>query len=284
MIKIAFIGATGRLAPVVINEMIANGIFVRALVRNRKKAMKLLPTSVEIGQANLEDADALKKGLNGMDYVYLNLSTESPDNTFQPELDGVKNIIQACKQNSIKRIFKISGLGAFRKDFSQGKTIFANEIRSKGQELIKGSGVPCTFFHPSWFMESLEMMFQKGNKLNGFKPFRYPLHWIAGKDYAKMVVQAIKLNTAENKDYVMQGPEAISMHDALVRYSRTFSPPLKISETPIGLIKLIGLVVPKFKIIGMMGEYFKDFKEEFIADQTWSELGKPTLTIETFRK
>ena len=34
----------------------------------------------------------------------------------------------------------------------------------------------------------------------------------------------------------------------------------------------------------MMGEYFKDFKEEFIANQTWSELGRPTLTIETFRK
>jgi hypothetical protein len=34
----------------------------------------------------------------------------------------------------------------------------------------------------------------------------------------------------------------------------------------------------------MMGEYFKDFKEEFIADQTWKEIGRPTLTIETFRK
>jgi hypothetical protein len=99
-----------------------------------------------------------------------------------------------------------------------------------------------------------------------------------------MVVKAMKENTAENKDYVMQGPEAITMHDALERYSRTFSPNLKISETPIGLIKFLGIFVPKFKIIGMMGEYFKDFKEEFIAEQTWSELGRPKITIETFRK
>ncbi len=33
-----------------------------------------------------------------------------------------------------------------------------------------------------------------------------------------------------------------------------------------------------------MGEYFKDFKEEFIAEETWSAIGKPTRTIETFKK
>jgi uncharacterized protein YbjT (DUF2867 family) len=284
MIRIAFIGATGRLAPVVINEMINNGMYVRALVRNRNKAMKLLPNSVEIADANLEDVNALVSGLNGIDYVYLNLSTESPDSTFQPELDGVSNIIKACKQCGIKRIFKISGLGAFRKDFAQGKTIFVNEIRIKGQELIRSSGIPYTFFHPSWFMETLEFMFQQGNNIKGFKPINHPIHWIAGKDYSRMVINAIKNKSIENKDYIMQGPESITMHDALVRFSMTFSPPLKVSETPIQLIKIIGLFIPKYKIIGMMGEYFTDFKEEFIADQTWKEIGRPILTIETYRK
>jgi len=230
MIRIAFIGATGRLAPVVINEMINNGMYVRALVRNRNKAMKLLPNSVEIADANLEDVNALVSGLNGIDYVYLNLSTESPDSTFQPELDGVSNIIKACKQCGIKRIFKISGLGAFRKDFAQGKTIFVNEIRIKGQELIRSSGIPYTFFHPSWFMETLEFMFQKGNKIKGFKPIKHPIHWIAGKDYSRMVINAIKNKSIENKDYIMQGPESITMHDALVRFSMTFHHPLRFQK------------------------------------------------------
>jgi uncharacterized protein YbjT (DUF2867 family) len=281
---LAVIGATGRLAPMVIKEMVDNDIFVRALVRNKEKASKLLPTSVEIVTADLEDVNSLINGLKDIEYIYLNLSTEYPNSKFQPEFDGIKNILKACERNGIKRLFKISGLGAFRKDFAQGKTIFVNEIRIKGHNLIIQSGIPYSFFHPSWFMESLELMFQKGNKINGFKPIKHPIHWIAGKDYAKMVVKAITTNTMMNKDYVMQGSEAITMHEALVRYSKTFSPNLKVSETPIGLIKFIGIFVPKFKIIGMMGEYFKDFKEEFIADQTWSELGRPILTIETFRK
>jgi hypothetical protein len=52
----------------------------------------------------------------------------------------------------------------------------------------------------------------------------------------------------------------------------------------IGIIKFLGIFIPNFKIIGMMGEYFKDFKEEFIAEETWSAIGKPTRTIETFKK
>jgi uncharacterized protein YbjT (DUF2867 family) len=184
MKRLAVIGATGRLAPMVIKEMVDNDIYVRALVRNKEKASKLLPTSVEIVTADLEDVKSLINGLNNIDYIYLNLSTEYPNSKFQPEFDGIKNILKACEQNGIKRIFKISGLGAFRKDFAQGKKIFANEIRIKGHDLIMQSGVAYTFFHPSWFMESLELMFQKGNKLNGFKPIKHPIHWIAGKDYA----------------------------------------------------------------------------------------------------
>ncbi|MBD2769400.1 NAD(P)H-binding protein [Hymenobacter sp. BT664] len=283
MKNIAVIGATGNLAPLVIRQLVADGFAVKALVRDVVKAKRLLPAQVELVRADLEQVDSLVKGLQGVEAVYLNLSTATPNARFQPELDGVKNIIEACQRNRVARIFKISGLGAYRRDFAPGKTIFVNEIRGKGHELVKASGIAYSFFHPSWFMESLEFMFHKGSALKGFKPIRHPLYWIAGKDYARMVSKAMASNAEGNKDYVMQGPEAVTMHEALVRYSRLFRPVLKVSEFPIRLIKAIGIVVPQFKLLGMMGDYFQDFKEEFIAEETWAELGRPERTIETFR-
>jgi uncharacterized protein YbjT (DUF2867 family) len=281
--KVAVIGATGRLAPMVINEMIKNGITVKALVRNKEKAASVLHSGVNLVQADIEDVQSLVNGLKDIDYVYLNLSTNFQNSKFQPEYDGIRNILTACEQNNVKRIFKISGLGAYRKDFAQGKTIFVNEIRIKGHELMKNSKIPYTLFHATWFMESLPLMFQQGNKLNAFKPINHPLYWIAGKDYAKMVVKAILQNMEGNKDYVIQGKEAITMHDALERYAQTFSPALKVAEAPIGLLKFLGFFIPKIKVAAMMGEYFKDFKEELVAEETWRELGKPTHTLETFR-
>lgn len=281
--KIAIIGATGRLAPLVVDALVQKGYAVKMVVRNIEKASAIYNNTIEVAKADLTNKEEIKNVITDCNAVYLNLSTELPDAPFQPEWQGVENIVWACKQTGIEHIFKISGLGAYRKDFANGKTIFVNEIRIKGHELIKQSGIPYTFFHPSWFMESLELMFKKGNKLNAFKPIHYPLHWIAGKDYAQMVVKAIELDETKNYDYVMQGPEAITMHDALVRFSKTYEPNLKLSETPIGLIQFLGLFNQKLKIIGMMGEYFKNFKEKLIAQPTWERLGKPTLTIETFK-
>jgi len=92
MLKAAVIGATGRLAPVVINEMIANGFMVKALVRNTEKAAKMLPKDLELIKSDPEDVHSLIIGLKGINNVYLNLSTDHPKSEFQPEFDGVRNI------------------------------------------------------------------------------------------------------------------------------------------------------------------------------------------------
>jgi uncharacterized protein YbjT (DUF2867 family) len=284
MKHVAIVGATGKLAPVVIEALLQQGFQLRALVRNPQKAQDILPPAVEILEADLQDIDSLRRGLEGMDYLYLNLSTPTPDASFQPEYDGIRNLLAACEGLPIERIFKISGLGAFRPDFAKGKTFFANEIRNQGHELLKASGIPYTLFHPSWFMDGLEMMFKQGEVVNGFKPIKHPIYWIAGRDYAWMVAQAMLAPRPGNHDYAVQGPEAVSMHDALLRFSQTYDPPLKVRETPIGMLKFMGLFSKTFKMLGLMGDYFRDFEEKFVAQSTWDELYKPSIRIEDFRE
>lgn len=280
--KIAVIGATGRLAGPVVNEL-AKHYEVTAVVRNLEKA-KSLPPGVRVVQADLQDVEGLKKALQGQEHLYLNLNTERPDAPFQPEYDGVANILEAVQGGGVRRIFKISGLGAYRPDFAVGKRYFANEVREKGHELIRKSGIAWTFFHPSWFMESLELMMRRGDTLNGFKPLPHPFHWIAGADYARMVARAVELNTGGNRDYAIQGPETLTMSEALHRYARCFSPVLKVRETPVGMLKFLGLFIPQLKAVGQMGDYFSTFQESFIGGPAWEELGKPGMRIEDFAK
>lgn len=284
--KIAFIGATGNLSPNVYREMLGKGLSVKALVRNSDKELQRVsfPKEMEIVKADLSNVDSLLKAFEGEDAVYMNLSTKYPNAPFQPELDGVRNVIEAAKKTNVKRIFQISAIPAIHPETTKGKKIYVNEIRIKGHQLIRESGIPHTFFHCSWFMESLDVLMRKGNKVQGFKPVNYPMYWIAGKDYARMVVNAILKSPNIETDYVMQGNEALTMKEAIHRYAKSFTPPLKIQIAPVWLLKMMGWFNRELKLFAEFAAYFEHYEEQFFAESTWKALGEPQFSIETFNK
>jgi hypothetical protein len=53
-------------------------------------------------------------------------------------------------------------------------------------------------------------------------------------------------------------------------------------KAPLGMLKLAGRVSPKtwygYKIVTALNNY----PEQFEAEQTWNELGKPTITLATY--
>lgn len=288
MIKnIAFIGATGNLAPFAYNELLKKGINIRALVRNPEKVRNnaSFPQEIEVVKADLNNVASLLKGFKGMDAIYLNLSTTSADAEFQPEVDGVKNVLIAAKQTGIKRIFHVSAITVVYPEFAQGKDVFANKIRKQGYKLLNESGIPATFFHLSWIMDLMEYGMHKGNKLQGFASPKRPFYWLAGKDLGKMIANAVEANAAhnENKDYIMQGKEPILFKDAMNRYAKTFSPNLKVELAPTWMLRAIGWFNKEVKTVAQVADFFSTYQEEFRAEQTWAELGEPTRTIENFR-
>ena len=285
--NIAFIGATGNLAPFTYNEFIKEGIHIKALIRNISKVKQNpnFPSEIEIIEGDLSNLDALRALTKDVDAIFLNLSTLDENATFQPEIHGIKNIIQVAKENGIRRIFHTSAVTAAFPEFAQGADLFINTIRKKGYNLLKDSGIPCTFFHCSWIMDTIEFAMRKGNAVQAFKPINNPMYWLAGKDLGRMISKAITTSNHDlTKDYIMQGKEAITFEDALNRFANTHNPKLKVELAPIWLLKIIGLFNKDAKLASQVGAFFKNFKEEFRAEQTWKELGEPVYTIENFMK
>ncbi|BDS13759.1 SDR family oxidoreductase [Aureispira anguillae] len=283
--KIAFIGVTGNLAPFVYKELIKQGIIIKALVRNLDKVKKIpnFPKEIQIIQGDLSNLDDLRELFSDTDAVYLNLSTSNSEALFQPEIDGIKNVIKVAKEKDINRIFHVSAVTAAYPEFAQGAELFINDIRKVGYHLLKESNIPCTFFHCSWIMDTIEFSMRKGNTLQGFKSIRYPIFWLAGKDLGKMIMNAVKQSDHSlTKDYIMQGKEAITFKEALKRYSSTYSPNLKVQLAPIWLLKTIGLFNKEARLAAQMASFFSNYKEEFKAKQTWKELGEPIHNIENF--
>lgn len=283
--KIAFIGVTGNLAPFVYKELIKEGIAIKALVRNLNKVQKIpdFPKEIEVIEGDLNNLDKLRTLFTDVDAVYLNLSTSNPKAAFQPEIDGIKHVIKVAKEKNINRIFHVSAVTAAYPEFAQGAELAINDIRKIGYRLLKESGIPSTFFHCSWIMDTIEFSMRKEDTLQGFKSIRYPMYWLAGKDLGKMIVNAVKQSNHNlTKDYIMQGPEAMTFDEALHRYANTHTPKLSVQLAPVWLLKTIGLFNKEARLAAKIAAFFSNYKEEFRAEQTWEELGKPIYSIENF--
>lgn len=283
--KIAVIGATGRLGAPVVAEL-AKTFQVRAIVRSPEKAAKMLPPNVEIVAGDLRDIESLRAGLVGMDAIYLNLATETADLNlpFYEEREGVANLIAAARGLDIQYIAKIGALGAYPPALENiGNNMVPNLIRMQGHEIIASSGIPHTFFAPTHFMELLPNMIDK-HALQWIGNTKVKVYWISVVDYARQVVKAFQNHGTMPEHCPVQGPEPISVRQAMERFVRTYDPTLKIRVAPLWVMKVIGLFNERMKFVSHLFEYFGNHEDPFYAAKTWQDLGKPTTTLEMFAR
>lgn len=282
--KIAFIGATGKLAVPVLKLLAQKGFTIRAIVRDIEKAKRLLPSNVELVEGNLKNADSINKGLKDMDAVYINLATETSNLNlpFYEEREGVKTIVEAAKANQLKHIFKIGALGAYpQANHITTEMVVPNRIRLQGQNFIEQSDINYTVFDPTMFTDNIPNQI-KGKAIQWIGNAEVKFYWITANDYAKQVLNAINNPLSINKHYPIQGPEALTPQEAFKQFIDNYDKMLTVKSFPIWMVKAMGLFIPKMKFMGHMFSYFGKTPDPFYAEETWAELGKPTTTIKQF--
>ena len=279
--KIGIVGATGRLAQPVIQQLLWHGYQVRALVRDLEKAKKQLPVSIELVQGDVTDPTSLIRAFKGADYVYINLSSDDviPNQSFYVEREGIKNIVDACQLTDVQQILKISALGAY--PFSEhDHDILQNQIRRQGHVFIEQSGIPFTIFHPTWFLDSIFWGIKKDTFQWIGKPVDF--YWMNSTDYAVQVIEAIGNPTAFDTHYAVQGSEKMNYKQVIDRLKTTFNPRLKMQVLPLWMVRILGIFTPKMAHLAELFGFYEKTKEVFLAIKTWEDLGKPRTSLEEF--
>ncbi len=283
MKKITVFGATGMLGQPVVKALADAGFEVTALVRNTQKASAVLPSTVTLVEGDLENIAAIRRSLEGAEGVYLSLSFEQTAKSadFIGERDGLRNILSVIHDYPIQRIAYLSSIIQAYEGFRWW--IF--DWKREAIALIKATGIPYTIFYPSNFMETLPgRMIQNNRVLLAGTP-KVKNYWIAGEDYGRQVAQSFLKLTSENRDYAVQGPEALTVDEgADVYVKNTTQPKLKIAKVPLWVLKWAGLFNAQagygYHVVKAMIEH----PEPFQAQNTWDELGKPTITLAQFAK
>ncbi|MBL7785990.1 MAG: NmrA family NAD(P)-binding protein [Chitinophagales bacterium] len=285
MIKnITVIGATGMIGIPVTKELVKAGFAVTALVRNPEKAKSIFPVGVTFVKGDLDNKTSIAEALKNADGLYINISTRAEDkeNQFNPEMQGLDNIVEMAKQ--APKLQQIALLSSFLARNYQGNWwVFA--AKKSSIERIKKSGIPYTIFYPSNFMENFTSEgMRRGNKINFIKAsVNNKAWWIAGEDFGRNVANAFKTDKALNQEYPIQGQESLTMQEAAQKFANGYTKQqLSVGAFPLGMMKFMGIFMPSMKFVSNLMNVMLFNVETFEAQKAWDELGKPQLTIEKF--
>jgi len=108
------------------------------------------------------------------------------------------------------------------------------------------------------------------------------LYWIAGDDYGRQVSAALRSESAENKTYVIQGPEALTFEEAVHRFIAAYNPELRMKQIPLGMLRIGGWFSSELRFLRALMIFTRDHHLGFHATSAWRDLGEPVLRIEDY--
>lgn len=111
MKKTALIGASGFVGSAILNELLARGYKVEALVRNPEKITVENP-NLTVKKVDVADEKSLAEDLKGYDTV---ISAYNPGwtnpNIYSETLQNYPRIVEAAKEAGVKRLLIVGGAG-----------------------------------------------------------------------------------------------------------------------------------------------------------------------------
>jgi len=235
--------ATGNTCSILIPALINAGQQVRAFVRNEEKAQQLKDAGAEIYVGDLDRPETIDDALKGIDQVYL-CTWNGPTASQQ----GI-NVINAIKRAGTNPfVVRHSAYG------TKGSRII--QQIDEVDNALKASGLRWTSIKPTFFMQNL-MMAAPSVKSDG----NIYWDWANGKagiidirDVAESALGALTGKAQEGKEYILTGPESISMHDVANSFAKELGKPVHYIPVPHAASKeaMMGMGFPEFIVDGYM--------------------------------
>ncbi len=119
MKKILVIGSSGFVGRHVAQALLAEGYAVRCLARTPAKVRDLAASGCEVVQGDMSDLASMQHALESVDAAYIAVHTLSPQHAntaaqgfMDVEMNGLQNIVTACRAHSVRRLMYVTFLGA----------------------------------------------------------------------------------------------------------------------------------------------------------------------------
>jgi uncharacterized protein YbjT (DUF2867 family) len=223
--RVLVTGATGKIGSQLVPRLAAYaGIMVRAFARNTEKAAPLVASGAELAVGTLEDGQAVRAALDGIDTV-VSITAASPMAASQASA-----LVAAAREARVRKIVRIS---VFKAAADGPTDITRQHGRTDGE--IQGSGLTYTILRPPFFMQNLCTMAAPTIASVGklyFGTGDGKLAMIDLRDVVDCAEQCVVSDTWDNQVFTLTGPESISFHDIANRLTDILGRPVDYIPVP----------------------------------------------------
>ncbi|WP_055612761.1 SDR family oxidoreductase [Streptomyces phaeochromogenes] len=195
---VLMVGATGSIGQFAVRAAQRHGLRPRALVRDLRRAERLLP-DVELVQGDLADPASLQRAVRGADAIVLTHGSDGdsrPDARAHVDYGGVLNILQAL-DGARPRVALMTSIYATRSDIPG-----ATPWKRRSERLLRAGGLPHTIVRPGWFDHvgptQRRLVLEQGGTADG---------GIARDQIAETLVRSLLTDTALGKTFELIATE-----------------------------------------------------------------------------
>ncbi len=198
-------GATGAIGSLVVKQLSAKGVTVRALVRDMAKAEALQGKGVQLVQGDFDQPESLARALDGVTSVFL-LTPPRPD-----DFGMVERFLDiALSSPTAPRIVRLSAIKA-----TEGGPSDSTRNHGRADRAILESGLPYAILRPNYFMQnffgSAELIMTSGKLVQSTGDGR--IGFIDVRDVADVAAAVLLDHGWDRGIYDLTGPASVSFHD-----------------------------------------------------------------------
>ena len=257
-------GAGGNVGRSLLDELAATGTPARAAYRSADKAAQAKAEGRDVVSVDYARPDTLPPALDGVEAVFL-LSAG-----VQGQVEGETNVVRAAKAAGVRRIVKLSVIGAAEEEFG-----FARTHRPVERE-IEQSGLTWTFLRPASYMQNFTNFMAPAIRSQHALYTMIPdavFNHIDTRDISRAAATVLTRDGHDGRAYTLTGPRSFSYRDA----ARTVG---DVTGTPVQVVAL----TEQDMRAGMKSHGVPDLYADHLVDlDKWYASGKGDVVTSSVR-
>ncbi|MEY4136842.1 MAG: hypothetical protein RL205_970 [Actinomycetota bacterium] len=199
--RVLVVGSTGSVGRLVVEESVAAGYRVRALMRTAAQG-RTFSANVEAVVGDLTRADTLAEAVAGVDVIIFTHGSNGTSRDMEVvDYGAVRNVL-AVLGSQPARIVLMTLIGITNRESSYNRSTEGLDWKRRSERLVRASGRPYTIVRPGWFDynsadESLPVLLQGDLRRSGTPRDGA----ISRRHIAQLIVASIECDAASHTTF-----------------------------------------------------------------------------------